>query len=110
MTTLIRVNCARCGSFNYSLVVRTPDYETNLPGEFEVGQCKDCNYVYTALRPIASELFTRFYPDNYLCYGTSTGSKVADFMDYIRTQAQVRQRVRYLMKNITTNTSCSSFV
>jgi len=87
---LVRVNCARCGGWDADRVVRTPDYELNLDAIFEVSSCRGCGHIYTSVRPERGTLFSRFYPDDYICYGGQKG--VAGFMDRRRMDGQALQR------------------
>lgn len=100
MIPFVRVSCARCGSFDADCVVRTPDYEKPSDVMFEVVRCRHCGFVYTATRPHFNVLFKEFYPDDYLCYGTPTESRVADFIESKRTQGQAFQRIRLVSRHI----------
>lgn len=97
---LVRVNCARCGSLDATCIVKTPDYEMNWDVKFEVSQCLQCGLIYTSVRPEPEVLFSEFYPDNYLCYGLKTDSRIADFIDEKRVQGQIIQRSRLITKHM----------
>lgn len=87
---LVRVNCARCGSWDAARVMTTPDYELHVDAPFEVSSCRRCGHVYTSLRPDRATLFTRFYPGDYLCYGGMRG--VAGLIDRKRREGQAAER------------------
>ncbi len=100
MIPVIRVNCAGCGSVDAVSIVRTPDYETSGGVKFEVSQCLHCGLAYTSIRPEPEVLLNKYYPDNYLCYGVKTNSRVADFIDGRRVYGQIIQRSSLLRKHI----------
>ncbi len=69
------VNCPSCGSSVRHPVISAPDFETRYDYMFHVVRCDACDLCYTSPRPSTNDLFTLFYPDNYVCY---TKSGVAD--------------------------------
>jgi SAM-dependent methyltransferase len=97
---LVRVNCARCGSFESALVVRAGDFERAGQGEFEVARCLRCGFTYTSVRPESRTLFKVFYPDDYLCYGAGKEGFFASWIDGFRTEGQMRQRLAFCRKYV----------
>lgn len=93
---LVRVNCARCGGWEAERVVQTPDYELHIDAPFEISRCRSCGHTYTSVRPDCKTLFSKFYPDAYLCYGGKRG--IAGFMDRKRMEGQALQRAE-MVKN-----------
>jgi len=93
---LVRVNCARCGGWDADQVIQTPDYELHIDAPFEVSLCRNCGHIYTSVRPDYTTLFSKFYPDDYLCYGGQSG--IAGFMDRIRMERQAAQRAEMVKK------------
>jgi SAM-dependent methyltransferase len=89
---LVRVNCARCGSWDAESVIQTPDYELHIDGPFEISVCRSCAHIYTSLRPDYDTLFSKFYPDDYLCYGG------AGLMDRTRMAGQAAQRAKMIKR------------
>jgi ubiquinone/menaquinone biosynthesis C-methylase UbiE len=100
MIPLVRVNCSRCGNNDAVSIVKTPDYEMNWDVKFEVSQCRHCGLAYTSIRPESEVLYSKLYPDDYLCYGVKTGSWIADFVNEKRVLGQIIQRSRLLLKHI----------
>jgi len=88
---IIRVNCPQCGEWNTAMVVKTPDYEIKTDEEYEVSRCLSCGNIYTSIRPDSTTLFTKHYPDDYICYG-----KKENFfgfnIDYMRIYSQAVER------------------
>ena len=93
---LVRVNCARCGGWDAESVIQTPDYELHIDAPFEISLCRNCGHIYTSVRPDYNTLFSKFYPDDYLCYGGKSG--VAGLMDRIRMEGQAAQRAEMIKK------------
>lgn len=91
---LIRVNCARCGGWDAERVMQTPDYELHIEAPFEISLCRGCGHITTSVRPDYETLFSKFYPDDYLCYGGKGG--VAGFIDRMRMEAQASQRAKMI--------------
>ena len=94
---LIRTNCPRCGSFGSIRIVTTPDYEMSVQSPFEVGQCLNCHFIYSSVRPDYKTLFSRFYPDDYLCYGSKQNWFVS-MVDKQRMRRQALQRFNLIKK------------
>lgn len=90
--SLIEVGCPRCGIFIEECLVRTPDFDHPTDLEFEVRHCTQCDILFTATRPPAPLLFSRFYPDDYVCFGTTNGSPLTQWMNTKRIRAQAAQR------------------
>ena len=95
---LVQVNCARCGSWESEELIRAPDYELHVDIQFAVSMCRECAHIYTSIRPDYQTLFTRFYADNYMCYGAKTGSRIVDFINRTRIETQARQRAQFARK------------
>lgn len=93
---LVRVNCARCGGWDAERVIQTPDYELHIDAPFEISLCRTCGHTYTSVRPDRDTLFSKFYPDDYICYGGKRG--VAGRMDRIRMEGQAAQRAKMVEK------------
>ena len=93
---LVRVNCARCGGWDADRVIQTPDYELHIDAPFEISLCRNCGHIYTSVRPDYNTLFSKFYPDDYLCYGGKSG--VAGLMDRKRMEGQAAQRAEMVKK------------
>lgn len=95
-TNLLRVNCAQCGSWEAETIVRTPDFELHTLEEYEVVSCLSCGYIYTAVRPPENILFTKHYPDDYLCYGGKAKSGID--IDTVRRHRQAILRAKILAR------------
>lgn len=95
---LVCVNCARCGGWEAERVIQTPDYELHIDAPFEISLCRTCGHTYTSVRPDRDTLFSKFYPDDYICYGGKRG--VAGLMDRIRMERQAAQRAKMVAKCI----------
>jgi SAM-dependent methyltransferase len=87
---LVRVNCARCGGWDADRVIQSPDYELHIDASFEISLCRNCGHIYTSVRPDYNTLFSKFYPDDYLCYGGKSG--VTGLIDRKRMEVQAAQR------------------
>ena len=57
------VNCDLCGGEETELLLIAGDLYNNMPGEFRVVRCKNCNFTYTNPRPYGEEL-SKYYPDD----------------------------------------------
>jgi SAM-dependent methyltransferase len=93
---LVRVNCPRCGGWDVDHVIQTPDYDLQIDAPFEISLCRTCGHIYTSVRPDRTTLFSKFYPDGYLCYGQRRG--VAGLMDRMRMEGQAAQRAKMVEK------------
>jgi len=102
--SLIRSNCPRCGSFESVTITTTPDYELNIHLPFEVSRCSSCSFVYTSVRPDFKTLFSEFYPDNYICYG-SKQYWLASVIDHQRIKKQALQRFNCIKKYLSPENS-----
>lgn len=56
------VNCDLCGGEETELLLTARDLYNNIPGEFRVVKCENCDFVYTNPRPYGEEL-SKYYPD-----------------------------------------------
>jgi 2-polyprenyl-3-methyl-5-hydroxy-6-metoxy-1,4-benzoquinol methylase len=56
------VNCDYCGSENFRTILTSVDYYNNIPGEFQIVKCTNCNLIYTNPRP-KKKIIDKFYPD-----------------------------------------------
>lgn len=101
--SVIQVSCACCGSWEAESVIKTPDYELHIDSPFEVAKCADCGHIYTSVRPTYDTLYSKFYPDSYICYGQKGKSKVADFIDQKRILGQAKQRAGLVNKHTNQN-------
>jgi SAM-dependent methyltransferase len=95
-SSLIQVNCARCGGWDTDRVIQTPDYELHIDAPFEISACRNCGHIYTSVRPDCNTLFSKFYPDDYICYGGKRG--VDGLMDRKRMEGQAAQRAEMIKK------------
>ena len=93
---LVRVNCARCGGWEADRVIRTPDYELHIDAPFEISVYRNCGHIYTSVRPDYNTLFSKFYPDDYLCYGGASG--IAGLVDRKRREGQAVERAEMVKK------------
>jgi len=94
---IIRVNCSQCGGWNSEMIIKTPDYELNTKEQYEVSRCLSCRNIYTSVRPDIATLFTKHYPDDYICYGGKEKSSIIN-IDHIRMYSQALQRAKILTK------------
>lgn len=94
----VKVNCSSCGSWRSGPVIKTPDYELHIDIQFEISRCRDCGFIYTSVRPDYDTLYSRFYPDEYICYGKKTNNFIADLIDRKRIEGQAIQRCGLLKK------------
>ncbi|MBN1818517.1 MAG: class I SAM-dependent methyltransferase [Sedimentisphaerales bacterium] len=92
------MNCACCGGWDADRVIQTPDYELHIDAPFEISACRNCGHIYTSVRPGRSALFSKFYPDEYICYGGKRG--VDGFMDRKRMEGQAVQRAKMIKKYV----------
>ena len=75
-------------------IVTTPDYELEQDFPFEISECSNCGFIFTSTRPDFETLFSKFYPDEYICYGAKSG--IAGLMDQKRMTSQATQRSRFV--------------
>ncbi len=56
--------CLLCGAIDFNPWVRLGDWAYELPGEFQLVKCCNCNHIYQTPRPTQAAIQI-FYPDHY---------------------------------------------
>jgi len=69
------VSCALCGANDYDHVLWARDWLHNLPGEFQIVQCRNCSLIYQNPRPNQTTILN-YYPAEYE-YAPASGSASA---------------------------------
>jgi SAM-dependent methyltransferase len=59
--------CELCGQDQSELLFETPDRLHNLPGKFNIVQCKNCGLIYINPRPV--DIRAYYPPDSYAAHG-----------------------------------------
>lgn len=93
----IRVNCSQCGGWNCETIVKTHDYELHTNEEYTVSRCLTCGNIYTSVRPDITTLFTKHYPDDYMCYEHKAKLFIFNIAQ-MRIRGQALQRVAIVNK------------
>lgn len=94
------VNCDYCGSNKYNSVLTSIDYYNNIPGEFQIVRCKDCNLIYTNPRP-KEEIIDKFYPDSAGYFQP----KAQDFSIIAKTIVDIIERIKQIVLKVYYNYS-----
>jgi len=65
------MTCGLCGSNDSRALFSARDYEHNVPGEWVIARCAECDFMFISPMPADEEL-PSFYPADYSAYGSST--------------------------------------
>lgn len=98
----LQVPCNICGSPDYTVIARGPDFEYfTVEDEFKMVQCDSCGLVYLNPRPDTSELDT-IYPPHYIPYRFD--EHLSAFVNKLRMFVQ-SSKARSLKKYVSHNST-----